>query len=56
MQVIVHEKTVGRVCPACLANANTITVTISRPRPGKDFIICYTSTEDAPVEKGRFTG
>jgi hypothetical protein len=41
LQVILHEKTVGRVCPACLANANTITVTIARPRPGKDFNIYH---------------
>lgn len=49
LQIIIHGVTVGHVCPECLANANTVSITMSRPRPGKDFAIQYVETSDEPV-------
>ena len=41
VQVIVHGKNVGRVCPACIANANRITLVIERPAPNKPYELVY---------------
>jgi hypothetical protein len=48
MHVVVHEWTAGRVCPECLANADTITIVVKRPSPGKPYEIQYVE-----VTKGR---
>lgn len=35
IQVIVHEQTVGRVCPACIAGATSIQLILQPKTPGK---------------------
>jgi hypothetical protein len=39
VHAIVHDRTAGRVCPECVANAETITVIIGREAPGKPYVI-----------------
>lgn len=51
LHVIVHEKSAGRVCPACLVNAERITVIIERLRPGKPYTIKYVEVEFPPPEE-----
>jgi len=46
LQVIVHDKSVLRICPTCLANANTVTVTISRRAPGRPFEFALLQTDE----------
>ena len=45
LHVIIHDKSVGRVCPACLANAERITVVVERERPGKPYVIAHVGIE-----------
>jgi len=45
VQVIVHDNTVGRICPACVASADTITVVLVREAPGKPYAIQRVFTE-----------
>jgi DNA-directed RNA polymerase subunit RPC12/RpoP len=42
LQVIIHDQSVGRVCPACLAGARTIHLVIVQEAPGKPFTIKHT--------------
>ena len=35
IQIIVHENTVGRVCPACIAAATSIQLILQPKTPGK---------------------
>lgn len=41
VQIIVHEKTVGHVCPACIAGAETIQLIIQQKVPGKTYTVEY---------------
>ena len=45
LHVIVHEKSIGRVCPACITNAKRITIVLERPAPGKPYAIAYNDVE-----------
>ena len=35
LQVIAHGKVVGRVCPACIANAKTVLLILEQKTPGE---------------------
>lgn len=50
VQVIVHGKNVGRVCPACIANADRITLVIERAAPNKPYELVYTNPETGIYE------
>jgi len=45
LHIIIHELSAGRVCPACLANAERITVVLERSAPGKPYELTYTAVE-----------
>jgi hypothetical protein len=55
LQVIVHDQVAGYVCPACIANAETIHVVLNCPSPGKPFSIAaveVTKREEQPPKQG----
>lgn len=35
LRIVAHEKTVGHVCPGCLANTKTVHLILEQPRPGE---------------------
>lgn len=37
VQIIIHEQTVGRVCSACIAGAESIQLILHRKVPGKPY-------------------
>lgn len=39
VHVSVHEDTVGRVCPACIAGAETIQLILHHKAPGKPYTL-----------------
>jgi len=41
LQLVIHEVTIGRVCPECLSGSTKINITIVRPCPGKPYEIGY---------------
>jgi hypothetical protein len=44
VQIVVHEKTVGRVCPACMAGAGTIQLVLQQKSPGQPYTLGYVET------------
>jgi hypothetical protein len=49
LQLILHEENVLRICPGCLANSNSISLTISRRAPGRPFKLVLLQTEADPL-------
>lgn len=45
LRAVVNEQTAGNVCPACLANAERITIVLERSTPRKPYKIAYTEIE-----------
>lgn len=52
VHIIVHERSVGRICPACLSSAKRVTVVLERSSPAKAYTIAYAETEVELPETG----
>lgn len=53
--VIVHDKAAGRICPECMASAETITIILGREAPGKPYTIQRVETvlhDETQVKNG----
>jgi len=41
VQIVVYEKTIGRICPACMAGAQTIQLILQQKSPGQAYTLEY---------------
>lgn len=41
IQIIVHEQSVGRVCPACVAGAESIQLILQPKTPGQPLVLTH---------------
>ena len=45
LALVMHDQCIMHICPECLANANALTITITRKAPGRPFKLVLLETE-----------